>query len=131
MSPRRSPEPVPNFTQPALPDLEDLEPAAAERGRPAPPSGRPPLRLATVTELRPVSMGARALDLVAALRAVGVVLDGHQALTLVHAGTVAPIAWAGDGDTPATRAKAATTTASLAADLARRRAEHHTREVLP
>lgn len=131
MSPRRSPEPVPNFTQPALPALEDLEPTPAERGRPAPPSGRPPLHLATVTELRPVSMGARALDLVAALRAVGVVLDGHQALALVHAGTVAPIAWAGDGDTPATRAKAATTTAALAADLARRRAEHHNREVLP
>lgn len=26
MSPRRRDEPAPNFTQPALPDLEDLEP---------------------------------------------------------------------------------------------------------
>lgn len=110
---------APRFEQPPL--LPEL---AAPATAPAPsPRARPRPTLATVTELRPLSLDERAVDLVAALAAAGVTVDAAQARALTAAGVLAPTAWADPQDPPRRRAAAAETVAAIRQDVTRRRAE--------
>ena len=118
MSPSRPHLP---FEQPALPVLEHHE-SAPETPTPTPARSRQQPALAVVKPLTPRPVPERAMDLVCALAAVGVPLDGHQALALAHAGVTGPLTWVTAEDPPARRTRASQTLAALTAEVARRRA---------
>ncbi|MCT2067597.1 hypothetical protein M3D51_10040 [Micrococcus luteus] len=127
MSPRRRPG-LP-FEQPALPDLEALP--APQPSRPAPRRASRPRSLAVVADFPARDLDVQAAELVATLNAVGLLVDQHQARTLAAAGVTGLSVWTWPGMSPAARERAERTATALAADVARRRAEHRTREVLP
>ncbi|RUQ25216.1 hypothetical protein D8M33_06665 [Micrococcus sp. HSID17245] len=115
MSPRRRDEPAPNFTQPALPDLE--APPTQHPARSA-----PRLHLASVSALTPASLEERAADVMASLDAAGLFPDQHQVLALAAAGMIAPHAWTHPGHSDRRQAEAAETVATIRQDVTRRRA---------